>query len=302
MATYTLTIACPDGQRDAVRAAIETVFADTSPPIAEFENEADGDWSLVAYFETRPNDADCDRLRTEFPATPQNTPYPLAIDALPDTDWVAQTQRQLRPVPAGRFLIHGSHDRNTVLRDSFTIEIDAATAFGTAHHGTTQGCLHALDALALTQEKIPPDERRVDRILDIGTGSGVLAIAAARAFPHATIVATDIDQTAIAVASENARINAAPGIVFVVADGTRHPVIRDTAPYALITANILAGPLIALAPGIAELAAPRATVVLSGLLDAQADDIIAAYAGADMRKTSGHSLDGWTTLVLSKSN
>jgi ribosomal protein L11 methyltransferase len=208
-------------------------------------------------------------------------------------DWVGESLAGLQPVTAGRFIVHGAHDRAGIASNRIGIEIEAALAFGTGHHGTTRGCLLALD-------RVCKSLRRADsapRILDLGTGSGVLAIAAARAL-RGRVLATDIDAAALGVARENARLNrAAPMIKLVKANGVTAPALRCRAPFDLIFANILLEPLQRLASPLAKLVAPGGRLVLSGLLTSQANAALAAYRLPLDRRIE---IDGWTTLVLKR--
>ena len=212
----------------------------------------------------------------------------LRFERVAATDWVRESLAGLAPVTAGRFVVHGAHDRARVPFNHIGIEIEAALAFGTGHHGTTRGCLLALDSLC---KSLP---RR--RILDLGTGSGVLAIAAARALRQ-PVLATDIDGSAVHAARANAARNRAGSFVEVVkADGVTGPKLRERAPYDLVLANILLRPLQRLAAPLTRLTAPGARVVLSGLLASQTNAAIAAYRGLALERRI--DLDGWTTLVL----
>jgi len=195
-------------------------------------------------------------------------------------------------VAAGRFVVHGAHDRARVAVNRIGIEIEAALAFGTGHHGTTRGCLLALDRICRFQNP----RHGAPRLLDLGTGSGVLAIAAARILQQ-LVLATDIDPVAVRVARTNARLNRAGALVeFIRADGVASRRLREDGPFDLIIANILLGPLLRLASPLKKLAAPGARVVLSGLLAAQANAVIAAYRPLALERRI--DLDGWTTLVL----
>ncbi|MEZ5855965.1 MAG: 50S ribosomal protein L11 methyltransferase [Hyphomicrobiaceae bacterium] len=215
------------------------------------------------------------------------------LEPVPDENWVAVSQAALPPVSAGRFLIHGSHDRVKVGRRQWALQIDAGEAFGTAHHATTEGCLETLDRLARISQP--------SRILDLGCGSGVLAIAATRLWPHATVCASDIDPVAIDVARANAALNrAADRIRMVTAIGLDHAVLRRQAPYDLIVANILAGPLIRMAPSISASTRPGGVVILSGILTPQAREVLATYRSAGFRCRLRRTISGWTTLLLQR--
>jgi len=216
---------------------------------------------------------------------------PLTIEELAPANWVTVSQGQRPPVRAGRFLIHGSHDRETVTRNRFTIEIDADQAFGTAHHASTRGCLLMLDALA--------KRGRPDLVLDLGTGTGILAIAAARAFDR-PVVASDNDPVAVAIAKDNARkAGLAQQIHVFVAEGLAHPTFRRLRP-DLIVANILAGPLHDLAPSMARTLLPGGYAVLSGLTGDQAPALTARYGAHGFTLEKRILLDGWATLLLGR--
>jgi ribosomal protein L11 methyltransferase len=207
------------------------------------------------------------------------------------TDWVRESLAGLAPVTAGRFIVHGAHDRARIPFNRIGIEIEAALAFGTGHHGTTRGCLLALDRICKSRSG-----GTARRILDLGTGSGVLAIAAARALRQ-PVLATDIDGVAVRAARANAALNRAASFVeFVKADGVTGSKLRERARYDLVLANILLRPLQRLAAPLTRLTAPGARVILSGLLASQANAAIAAYRGLALERRI--DLDGWTTLVL----
>jgi ribosomal protein L11 methyltransferase len=212
----------------------------------------------------------------------------VAVVNVPDVDWIAATLRELGPVRVGRFLLHGSHNREVRSRASVAIEIEAGTAFGTGHHGSTLGCLIALDALL--------KQARPRRVLDVGCGTGVLAIAACRAI-HALTTATDNDPEAVRVARDNARLNRAR-IAIYRAEGVRHPRIRGRAPYDIILANILARPLTSLAADFGKLAATGGLVVLAGLRQSQERSVLAAYRDRGFRLVRRIRLEGWSTMVL----
>jgi ribosomal protein L11 methyltransferase len=216
----------------------------------------------------------------------------LRFERIAAKDWVAESLVGLKPVAAGRFIVHGAHDRAGIAPNRIGIEIEAALAFGTGHHGTTRGCLLALDRMCKSRR----GGKATPRILDLGTGSGVLAIAAARAF-RKPVLATDIDTAAVRVARANARLNRVGTLVTVAtAVGVTAPAIRAQAPFDLVFANILLEPLQRLAAPLAKIVAPGGRVVLSGLLTAQANAALAAYHAFRLERRI--VLDGWTTLVL----
>ena len=258
-----------------------------------FENQepdqAAGSWRVDAYYETAP---DLNLFRG-MESDLLDRALSIVIDEVPDENWVAISQAALPPVTAGRFHIHGSHDRKRVGRRLNAIEIDAGEAFGTAHHATTEGCLLALDQLTR--------RRTFHRVLDLGCGSGVLAIAAAKALAHARIIASDIDPEAVRVAKGNVRDNRLGGRIRVIAaTGLAHPALRGAQRYDLVTANILAGPLIRLAPHLGRAVAPKGLAVLSGLLTDQAREVGAAYFAAGFRLRRKLILTGWATLILER--
>jgi ribosomal protein L11 methyltransferase len=216
----------------------------------------------------------------------------IAIEAIPDADWVSETQKALPPVRAGRFTVHGSHDRARIVSKG-AIEIDAGRAFGTAHHGTTRGCLNALDRLSA--------EIRPSAVLDLGTGSGVLAIAAAKAFSQRpSIAAVDIDAIAIEVARENCRKNGAANVRLFVGEGAKPHLAYESAPFDLVVANILAKPLLKLAPRLRVLTRVGGILILSGLLSGQAREILARYRSTGFRLNRRRDLEGWATLMLKR--
>lgn len=215
-----------------------------------------------------------------------------SVETLPDTDWVAKSLEGLPPVRAGRFLVHGSHDRQAASANEIAIEIEAGQAFGTGHHGTTAGCLGAIDRRVRT--------RPVTNALDIGTGSGVLAIAIARA-ARAPVLASDIDPVAVRVARENIGLNGVQSFVTtIVAANLKKSIFRKRGPYDLVVANILAGPLIALAPEICRHVVPGGRLVLSGLLPGQRALMVSAYRGQGMALLRATILDGWLTLEFTR--
>jgi ribosomal protein L11 methyltransferase len=249
--------------------------------------EAGSGWRIEAYY---PGPPDAQALARQLAEMLGTRPPALTVALVPDANWVAVSQTALPPVTAGRFTVHGSHDRQRVARSANTIEIEAGEAFGTAHHATTQCCLEALCSLLR--------RRAFRRVLDLGCGSGVLAVAAARSQPHASITATDHDPLAVQVATANARLNGVQSRVrFALADGLDDRNARQ-APYDLVLANILAAPLIAMAPAMARAIAPGGIAILSGLLIAQAAQVTAAYRCAGFQSVVHRRSAGWSTLTL----
>jgi ribosomal protein L11 methyltransferase len=243
---------------------------------------------VAAYFEAPPDDITLALMARAFDAAP------FAISELPETDWVAHVRRELQPVEAGRFFVHGSHDADRVPAGRVPLLIEAAMAFGTGHHSTTKGCLMALDRLAQAGF-------RARNAADIGCGTAVLAMAAASLWPD-PVLASDIDPVAVEVAEANVAANGLAGRVRCVeAAGFDAPALRAAAPFDLVFANILKGPLIALAPDMARSVAPEGIVILSGILNAQADEVIAVYQTAGFVLVGRDELTDWTTLVLRRS-
>jgi len=260
-------------------------FAADEVAVSLVDNGA-GRWRVAMYFRAPPDEKIIRALTAA--AAGNATAKALRLERVAAKDWVRESLAGLAPVTAGRFIVHGAHDRAGIPFNRIGIEIEAALAFGTGHHGTTRGCLLALDSLC---KSLP---RR--RILDLGTGSGVLAIAAARAWRQ-PVLATDIDGSAVRAARANASFNHAGSFVEVIkADGLAARRLHERAPYDLVLANILLRPLQRLAAPLTRLTAPGARVVLSGLLASQANAAIAAYRGLALERRI--DLDGWTTLVL----
>jgi ribosomal protein L11 methyltransferase len=212
----------------------------------------------------------------------------VAREVIPDIDWIAKSLEGLKPVRAGRFLVHGSHDRDKVQAHDVAIEIDAGQAFGTGHHGTTAGCLEVIEKVVRS--------RKVRNALDLGTGSGVLAIAVRKLLP-VPVLATDIDPIAVRVAKENARRNQiVEGIDFRTAPGFHSTAFREYGPFDLIIANILARPLIKIAPQLVNHLAPNGSVVLSGILAEQRWKVIAAYSALGLSHVKTIWRNGWVTI------
>ncbi len=287
MHTVVARLATDEKTARALASALDETLDPDDTAAAAFEGD-DGGWQMAVYFRAAPDEAAVRALVGMVSGA--EAAAALTFEPLAEVDWVAESLAGLKPVRAGRFVVHGSHDRSAVPVNALGIEIEAALAFGTGHHGTTRGCLLALDDLA---------KRRLFRnVLDIGTGSGVLAIAAAKRL-RVPVAASDIDRLAVDAACGNARLNGvAPFITTVHAAGARARSVTSRGPYDLIFANILLGPLTRLAVPIRRLAAPHARIVLSGLLPAHANAVQAIYRTQGLVTERRILLEGWVTLVL----
>ena len=265
---------------------------------AAFEGDG-GQWQVAVHVEGA---ADEPRLRDLVRlAAGDEAAQALRFERVVETDWVRQSLAGLKPVHAGRFLVHGSHDRSRVHANDLGIEIEAALGEGPARSagGGVASNLRKPPPGSLALATLPRKRGRDKKVLDIGTGSGVLAIAVAKRL-HARVVASDIDRVAVDAARNNARLNHAPRITFVHAPGASARAIAAHGPFDLILANILLGPLTRLAVPIRRLAAPHARVVLSGLLPSHANAALAHYAAQGFRLERRIPLDGWMTLVLTR--
>jgi len=267
--------------------ALTEVFYEGETAVAAFERP-DGCWDVTAHFADPPDHALLRMLVTN--AAGEAIAAGLSFDTLEAKDWVKASLEDLVPVPAGRFVVHGQHDRTRIAPNKLGIEIEAALAFGTGHHGTTRGCLLLLDHVLKT--------RRPRRLLDIGTGTGVLAIAAAKA-GHRAMLASDIDPPSVAVARDNARLNGVGNLVHVIrATGFAAPDFAKAGPFDLVLANILANPLRQLARPMAQHLAPSGLVILSGLLTHQARAVMAAYRARGLVPVRHLRIEGWSSLLL----
>jgi len=277
--------------KDQAFALVDAVMAadDLAITASAHENEETGEWVFEATCDSEPDVEAFDQLahqvlggRVRFAVEP--------ID--PDVNWVAKSLEGLQPVIAGGFYVHGSHEASPPPAGVTPIRIDAAEAFGTGHHETTTGCLEAIDR-ALKR-------RRFRSMLDVGTGTGVLAIALAKR-THLPILASDIDPIAVKTAAQNAQDNGVGRYVIAIeATGLEHRQIATAAPYDMIVANILAGPLTALATGMRKIAEPGCVVILSGILIHQAPRVVAAYARAGIVLKTKITKKEWVTLVMER--
>ena len=267
------------------------IFFEGEAALAAFERP-DGRWDVTVHFAEAPDQV----LIRELVANAAGIELAAGItfDTIEAKDWVRASLEDLVPVPAGRFVVHGQHDRARVAPNKLGIEIEAALAFGTGHHGTTRGCLLLLDHVLKAW--------RPRRVLDLGTGTGVLAIAAARAL-HEKVLASDIDPPSVQVARDNARLNlSGPLVQAIRATGFAAPQFAHHAPFDLVLANILANPLRQLAGPMTRRLAPSAMVILSGLLTHQAPAVIAAYRARGLVPLRHLRIEGWSSLLLRKVN
>jgi ribosomal protein L11 methyltransferase len=292
--SWRVTLDCTRAEAEALPDAGDLFPDADNPPVIvadEPDEKRPDDWRIHAYFERQPGWEELKILET------------LAVDSDPiieqldqTADWVRVSQQGLEPIRAGRFFVHTPTHYNQRPPQAVSFEIDAGLAFGTGQHATTAGCLGALDALASSGQNYA-------NIADIGTGTGLLAFAGLALWPEAKAIATDIDPVAVQVSRDNAAINGVPlgmqagELLLAVADGMDHPLLTARAPYDLLIANILAGPLIELAPSFAQATAPGGTIILAGLLDTQAEAVVEAYA-AEGCSLVERGRGEWTVLVL----
>jgi ribosomal protein L11 methyltransferase len=293
---WKITLPCTRTEAEALKEDISAFAALDAPPVL-MTSEADGDaWRMHAYFEAEPTAADLAVLASLAPSAGGAVPE---AETLEDEDWVTLSQAGLEPIRAGRFFVHTPAHRDSVPDGAVAFEIDAGRAFGTGQHETTAGCLAALDGLKRAGA-------HVANFADIGTGTGLLAFAALHLWPAAKAAASDIDPVAIEVAAENAAVNhiklgrARGQLQLIVAAGMDHPSLKARAPYDLLIANILAGPLIELAPALAGALAPGGRLILAGLLAHQAEAVAAAYRRQGMMMSAQAGAAEWPALVMRK--
>jgi ribosomal protein L11 methyltransferase len=293
-AAHVMRLSCDQAMARRIAAIIVETFDPATTAAAAFEEAADtsgstkAPWIVEAYFGACPDEANVRALVAA--AAGAAAASAATFGRIDERDWVAASLEGLKPVRAGCFIVHGAHRRDAVKANDIAIEIEAALAFGTGHHGSTHGCLHMLDLVAR--------KRRPRAILDLGTGSGVLAIAAAKLFKR-KIHAGDIDSVCVTAAGANAKRNRVASFVRPVqAKGVAHEVLRAGGPYDLVLANILARPLRDLAPEIARLAAPGAEIILSGLIRRDVPGVAAAYRTQGFALARLIDIDGWATLLM----
>ncbi len=287
MPTFTaLTTVMGEDAAQALADAVEKLQPEpTGVGVFEIEDDS-GLWEVGVYFLEPPDETMLEVLALAFGAKP------FVLSELPEIDWVAKVRRELAPVEAGRFFVFGSHDADKVPEGRVALQIEATVAFGTGHHGTTLGCLRAFDAL-ISSGFAPA------KVADIGCGTAVLAMAAAAVLPQAHVIASDIDEVAVDVAEANVSINGFEGrIECLEAAGFAHPRLAEAAPFDLVFANILKGPLIELAPPMAAHLSPQGLIILSGLLVVQAEAVTAAYVAAGFDPVGRDDIGEWSTLVL----
>lgn len=297
--SWKVTLPCTKAEAERLAEDI-TPLAELDPPPVLMTSEPDPDrpeeWRLDAYFESEPDAASIALLKAMAPSAAGAEPV---VERVEEQDWVTLSQQGLEPIRTERFFVHTPAHRGAAPAGAVALEIDAGRAFGTGQHETTTGCLLAL-------ERMKRDGLSFGNILDLGTGTGLLAFAAMKLWPAARVAASDIDPIAIEVAVENAAINgirlgrARGQVELAVAPGMDHGRLKARAPYDLIIANILAGPLIDLAPSVAGAMEAGGRLILAGLLDSQADAVAAAYRRQGLMLSFTLSRGDWPTLAMRK--
>ncbi|PKP93721.1 MAG: 50S ribosomal protein L11 methyltransferase [Alphaproteobacteria bacterium HGW-Alphaproteobacteria-16] len=297
--SWKLTLPCTRDEAEAIDFEdAELLALDPAPVLLTSETIPDDPlaWQLEAYFEDKPRKADIAAIRALVPSAVDAEPV---IEQLADEDWVTLSQAGIEPVHAGRFYVHTSTNRGDVPPGAKTFQIEASRAFGTGTHETTAGCLMTLDAMRRRGEV-------VRNLIDVGTGTGLLAFAAMHLWPRAYATASDIDPVSVEVTAENATINGVPlgvgmgQLALAAAPGLEHPMLIGRAPYDLIIANVLAGPLIELAPSISAALAEGGTLIVAGLLHGQAERVANAYRRQGLRLAGRTPMGDWPTLRLRK--
>jgi ribosomal protein L11 methyltransferase len=278
------------GNEQAAKRVVDLLtesFFEGQAAIAAFEGPG-ARWDVIMHFADPPDQAAIRELVRL--AAGDDAAQDVSFDTVEAKDWVKATLEELVPVRAGRFIVHGGHDRSKIPPNKLGIEIEAALAFGTGHHGTTRGCLLLLDQVLKAYQP--------RRVLDVGTGTGVLAIAAAKALRN-EVLASDIDPLSVRVARDNARLNGTGDLVqFIEATGFSAPQFAERGPFDLVLANILANPLRQMATPMARHLAPSALVILSGLLPHQAQSVVAAYRARGLVLLQHVRIEGWSSLLM----
>jgi ribosomal protein L11 methyltransferase len=297
--SWKVSLPCTRGEAEALAADIGPLAA-LDPPPALMTSEVDGErpevWRLDAYFETKPDRRTVALLKAQVPSAAGAEP---SIEPVAEQDWVSLSQSGLEPIRAGRFFVHTPVHRGEVPQGAVAIEIEAGRAFGTGHHETTAGCLEALDAMR-------SQGLGFSNVLDLGSGTGLLAFAALRLWPVARVTASDIDPVAAEVSREAAAANRVPigrargQVEILTAPGLFHPRLVAKAPYDLVIANILAAPLVELAPAVGAALEPGGRLVLAGLLTRQAGAVASAYRRQGLSLSRSESRGNWPTLVMRK--
>ncbi len=269
------------------------------PTLSYFEQQNKEQWKVEIFFPEEPDYGFISKLLL----TANLEDWDHEINPIEEKDWVSESQKLLHPVSAGRFFVFGSHDADQAKTGQINLQIDAGQAFGTGQHETTAGCLTALDGLA--------DTTTPNTVLDLGTGSGVLALAAHKIWPNAKVIASDIDPIAVEVCQENIGINNGivrdddsntAGVSLIIADGLDDPAFKHDAPFDVITANILAGPLVILAEDICSVLQTGGKLILSGLLVTQEKEILDAYVARGLVSQGRIEMGEWLALLLEKPN
>jgi ribosomal protein L11 methyltransferase len=288
---WRIAMELPDG---SCVAAFEEAIALDDAVVTAQEIAGSPGWRLTGYCTGQPDRASLDMRVAIAAASAAIDPPPIIIEEIPATDWVADYQSRTKPVTIGRFFIYPSHFHDSVPRGLTGMKLDAGLAFGTGEHESTAGCLVALQGL---KDK----GLNVGRGLDMGCGSAILAIAMARLWPDSVIVAVDNDPISVSTATENVADNGCAGAVSVAeSDGYGGAVVQSGTPYDLITANILARPLIAMVPGAASALAVGGHAILSGILSEQAEEVLDSYVSAGFALSERLDFGSWATLVLER--
>lgn len=285
--THVLRLITDEPSARAMTELLGEMFDPMETAVAAFEVEETGAWRLEAYFSEEP---DAEMIRELIRPLVGDRADEAAFETIDQQDWVRASLEGLKPVRAGRFLVHGSHDRHHVRPNDLAIEIEAALAFGTGHHGTTLGCLRALVA--------EMKQRRPARVLDVGTGTGILGFAAARAL-RIPVVAGDLDPEAVTTARDNARLNGlGPLMRLYHAPGVRHALANRPRGFDVVFANILARPLKRLAPSLTAVVADHGVLILSGLIERDVPGVLSTYRHRGFHLARSGVIEGWATLVL----